>query len=560
MDQPATVLCLAVFLLVLSAGSGHLCVIEPRQRGDFDISKSGSHTCFRHGPPCGGEAASPPARTYLSSTAVTLLWQQNYNHYTVGYPGYMDVAWSDVTDMKTFHLLAVIGDLNEHAQDNQRNYSIPVVMPNVHCSHCVLRFRYNSHKPGEQIFYQCSDIAIKNLTDHTPSKELNPLPVKAPTVPKPAPNPTTMPGSTRLYGFSYSELDPLQCEFVSVDTVTGAVYSVKTFDFGVGSGYRPEIMGTRRNSHAGRGTTPFGRGIGNRRDVKGQRQEQGNRFIMDQMLGYSEESKLMFTMKHGNDSSLDATADTLLIIEAPTGDAMEKAVDPKALMSPIVAMTTNGQGSMLTFNMDMVRDKPGTFTFRVGLLNQDGSYQELFSDPSKTEDLYINYLWATADTQKNIFYVLMGNENAPDTLDARIYTFDLNMKPAKMSYAQLDVDNYTISSIHYYKKTGQLVAISPGLFLDRQVTYTLVTVDPKLGLIKPLWVIAVPDRYQSYYGGDVITLDQQNGVLYHVLRLVDPPNADVIATVALETQKVTVSNPTNLRHLHNLSFLPYISN
>eukprot|EP00058_Branchiostoma_floridae_P011601 XP_002597089.1 hypothetical protein BRAFLDRAFT_105037 [Branchiostoma floridae] len=555
MDLYVTALALVVFLAVLlSTGNGHLCVIEPRQRGDFDISKSGSHTCFRHGPPCGGEPASPPTHTYLSSTAVTLLWQQNYNHYTVGYPGYMDVAWSDVTDMKNFHLLAVIGDLNEHAQDHQRNYSIPVVMPSVHCSHCVLRFRYNSHKPGEQIFYQCADIAIKNLTVKTASQQLNNLPVKSPTIPQPPPNPTTMPGSTRLYGFSYSELDTLQCELVSVDAVTGAVYPVKTFDFGVGSGYRPEMLGFGKNSNMSR------RSVGQRQNFKAQTQAQGNHFIMDQMLGYSEESKLMFTMKHGKSSSLDAVADTLLVIEAATGNAMEKAVDPKALMSPIVAMTTNGLGSMLTFNMDMVRDKPGTFTFRVGLLDQDGSYQELYSDPSKTEDLYINYLCATADTQKNVLYVLMGNENAPDTLDARIYTFDLSVKPAKMSYAQLDVDNYTISSIHFYQKTGKLVAVSPGLFLDRQVTYTLVTVDPKLGLIKPLWVIAVPDRYQSYYGGDVINLDQQNGVLYHVLRLVDPPNADVIATVSMETQRVTFSNPTNLRHLHNLSFLPYISN
>ncbi|XP_078665385.1 uncharacterized protein LOC144907852 [Branchiostoma floridae x Branchiostoma belcheri] len=557
MELTAFVLSLAVCLSVLSTGRGHLCVIEPRQRGDFDISKSGSHTCFRHGPPCGGEPAGNPTRTYLSSTAVTLLWQQNYNHYTVGYPGYMDVAWSDVMDMKNFHLLAVIGDLNEHAQDHQRNYSIPVVMPNVHCTHCVLRFRYNSHKPGETTFYQCADIAIKNMTHQTPTKP-NPNPIHPPTVPNPTPNPTHMPGSARLYGFSYSELDPLQCEFVSVDTVTGVVYPVKTFDFGVGSGYRPEIMGARGNRHTGGGKTlqPFG----GRRSFVGQRQASGNQFIMDQMLGYSEESKMMFTMKHGNSSSLDAVADTLLVIEAPSGNAMEKGVDAKAVTSPIVAMTTNGQGSMLTFNMDMVRDKPGTFTFRVGLLNQDGSYQEMYSDPSKTEDLYINYLWATADTQKNILYVLMGNENAPDTLDARVYTFDLNAKPAKMWYAQLDVDNYTISSIHFYQKTGKLVAMSPGLFLDRQVTYTLVNVDPKLGLIKPLWVVAVPDRYQSYYGGDVINLDQQTGVLYHVLRLTAPSDADVIATVSLDTQSVTFSSPTNLRHLHNLSFLPYVSN
>lgn len=38
-------------------------------------------------------------------------------------------------------------------------------MPNKECEHCVLRARYESHKAGEQTFYQCADITIKKSED-----------------------------------------------------------------------------------------------------------------------------------------------------------------------------------------------------------------------------------------------------------------------------------------------------------------------------------------------------------------------------------------------------------
>lgn len=39
------------------------------------------------------------------------------------------------------------------------------VLPNKECEHCVLRARYESHKAGEQTFYQCADITIKKSED-----------------------------------------------------------------------------------------------------------------------------------------------------------------------------------------------------------------------------------------------------------------------------------------------------------------------------------------------------------------------------------------------------------
>ena len=41
------------------------------------------------------------------------------------------------------------------------------------------------------------------------------------------------------------------------------------------------------------------------------------------------------------------------------------------------------------------------------------------------EDLYINFLWFEKDINTHNAFALMGNENAPDKLNARIYIFDL---------------------------------------------------------------------------------------------------------------------------------------
>lgn len=42
----------------------------------------------------------------------------------------------------------------------QTNLSVPIVMPNIDCAHCVLRVRYMPNKPTESIFHQCADVAF----------------------------------------------------------------------------------------------------------------------------------------------------------------------------------------------------------------------------------------------------------------------------------------------------------------------------------------------------------------------------------------------------------------
>ena len=67
------------------------------------------------------------------------------------------------------------------------------------------------------------------------------------------------------------------------------------------------------------------------------------------------------------------------------------------------------------FVMGKVSYVPGT-----GLV-----YQRLYTSTT-SESLYVNFQWAELDPKSGQFYVLLGNENAPDTLDARIYIYNFN--------------------------------------------------------------------------------------------------------------------------------------
>ena len=53
----------------------------------MNITSRGDRTCFRHGAPCGGEPAGVANATYPVNSPITVHWQQNFNHYTVGNPG-----------------------------------------------------------------------------------------------------------------------------------------------------------------------------------------------------------------------------------------------------------------------------------------------------------------------------------------------------------------------------------------------------------------------------------------------------------------------------------------
>ncbi|XP_052102966.1 uncharacterized protein LOC127736460 [Mytilus californianus] len=236
------------------------------------------------------------------------------------------------------------------------------------------------------------------------------------------------------------------------------------------------------------------------------------------------------------------------------GNVIKRAKIVNNLDFPISAILPFAEDSYYTVTL-ADRVTKGQFQFILGQLTytatQQFSYKPiLWSVP---ESLYVNYQWAEYDSVRNLVYILMGNENSPDRLQARIYTYDLT--EGNVSWVAVDVSDYTYMSMHVHKKTGRLLAVSPGLTYHFNPYWSLIEVDPLTGKSKNLKIIAYGGYFSLYYGGTIFNgIDEETNTLYHVFRLIDT-NADVIVGININTYKMTFSEITNLRHLHNLSYI-----
>lgn len=169
-------------LVLVGFSSAHICSIEPPQRGGFSIGQAGDPSCYRR-VDCSSQPAGPVTRTYTAGSTVTLLVQQNLNHFSAFFGGYIDVALAPSPSNLTFTTLAWRNDFVGHEQVLQTNYSLQVTMPSTPSPHAVLRVRYVSNNPDEidppanvqAIFWQCADVAIVSGAPQQPPAA-SPLP------------------------------------------------------------------------------------------------------------------------------------------------------------------------------------------------------------------------------------------------------------------------------------------------------------------------------------------------------------------------------------------------
>ncbi|XP_072016886.1 uncharacterized protein [Amphiura filiformis] len=515
---------------MVTLSSGHICIIHPHQRGDMDISQPGSPTCAKHQGPCGGMPPETPKVDFVGGSTVFIRFQQNVNHYDIGFPGYMDISIATSDDEKAvFNTQITIGDRYEFAQAHQQNYSVPINIPHIQCDRCVLRLRYITHKPGNAYFYQCADIRINNSTEPKISLSKGRQDKGGPKIKMASElhylnkrNVGNFSSTARLLGFAWNP-ERGGSSLTSIDPFTGLKYGEGGLYFSMGSGYQ---YGT---------PTPDAQSVP---------------YVMDRIACFSREIPYSFMMEHHN-GGLDSPPNKIIWIDLY---AMEIANEYEVQIPdyvPVSSLDLLQSTTFLAFQMEDDPANPGNFTFKFATLTYMGVYQVLYK-ADKPETLYINFLWAVVDLTKQLYYVLIGNENSPFVLKSRIYTFDISKKNVT-HMTELDVSEYTISAIQVYEKTGQLFAMSPGLYGRPYSAWSLVEVNPNNGTINKVFDIVPEGTFEQYYGGTVINLDQKNGILYYVLRVADN-DADVIVSIDVEQGHTAFSNLTNLRNLHNLGF------
>lgn len=117
------------------------------------------------------------------------------------------------------------------------------------CEHCVIRMRYNAHKPGETTFLQCADVKVnlgsnsdKNLKfspDHEESsvdrQKLLPLKraLRLREYHQGLQAEDVADGAMKLYGIAYNPFEPGRSHYISIDTMSGQTEMVNTFKFGI---------------------------------------------------------------------------------------------------------------------------------------------------------------------------------------------------------------------------------------------------------------------------------------------------------------------------------------
>ncbi|XP_062592865.1 uncharacterized protein LOC134254355 [Saccostrea cucullata] len=535
---------ISVVLSLWGTVTSHLCLVTPTQRGEMDIHQSGSSTCFRHGAPCGGENPTQgPYETYTGGQQVFIKWLQNFNHYEIGYPGYMDVSLAPY-NTDDWQVLAFAPDEYVYNQDHQQNYTAFVVLPNKACEHCVLRARYESHKPGEQTFYQCADITIKESPNLSP-KVSEPVTAllqhteyqrafkKYSVITKDAVNDVNY--DVALRGFAYSPFDPNTLLIVNV-TLDGSIHPFGKFDM-------------RVDLHINKNKDKTKDSLITNKLVK--KRTLSPSFILDSLVTVNNWNNLVVMYNAVGD--YDKPTPMLAEFDTHQGTMSSSQIEGFD-GSPINALLSNQDDSYYTFSIEDAGQKG--YNFVVGQLyliknTLPYHFRKLIS--SGPEPLYVNYQWAELDVERQLLFVLMGNENTPDKLLAKLYTYDINKKNLS-SIVDLEVSMYAYMNFHYYRKTGMLYAVSPGMFYTLGYPfYSLIEINPATGKITRSFRFADWGYFRGYFGGAVFGgLDQDTGILYHVMTMQDT-NSEVIASIDVNSGKVTYSQMTNLKHVHNLA-------
>jgi len=112
-----------------------------------------------------------PQYSYEAGSDVSILFQQNLNHWNQDNPGYLDVSISynpSSDNPHDFVVLEKIIDWPAHDQVTQTNFSRVITLPPTASDHAVLRYRYVSNNVGEiypknntqAVFWNCVDIKI----------------------------------------------------------------------------------------------------------------------------------------------------------------------------------------------------------------------------------------------------------------------------------------------------------------------------------------------------------------------------------------------------------------
>jgi hypothetical protein len=157
--------------LFAASAFAHVCVMNPPQRGGFNVAGPGDNSCYERQPLCVDRAVG--LRTNVQSGGqLEVQFQQNLNHYWQDEPGVFQVEL--LAGPLGVVELDIFDDFPAHEMVTQTNYTRVYSIPAVkQVTNATLQVKYVSNNPGEvdpptnkrAVFYQCSDIVLLPVAD-----------------------------------------------------------------------------------------------------------------------------------------------------------------------------------------------------------------------------------------------------------------------------------------------------------------------------------------------------------------------------------------------------------
>lgn len=441
-------------------------------------------------------------------------FQQNLNHYEVGFPGYIDVSYSrnlNPTNESEFINLYTLSDPNYLLQSKQTNISLYVSVPNIDCAHCILRTRYVPHKPGEATFYQCADVAFKkHQADAAQPKLSAGLPAVLAQIPL-----------DKEPNMSHPHL-----QFLVHDWFNNNAANLFLFDTVTGYMSRQEFypLGIRRRSIP------------------------ASSYFLDQIFAYDSVLNMSYYMVH--ETGDWETVPAMLVTIAAGNMHLRPLSVPTAPINGLVLQSSN---RLIALMITELSAQPGFYQLVIAAVDPtSGSVKEL--QRTAADDTFINLQWMDIDPQKKLLYVLMGDENSLYALATTLFVFDID--GATYTTVKPNVSHFTFSAFHV-QASGEIFALSPGLHKPGQSppasTWSLVSLNASTGAVAPIFEISPPGLFYPHYSQGVFNCP--DGVIFARLDFQDDDGISAAVTVNIANRTVHFSQETYLDWAFNLAYV-----
>jgi hypothetical protein len=160
----------AALVLASLAGlaHGHICVLDPPQRGNLSVVTPGDPSCYRRTVGAvTGLPASPTPKYYVSGQTAAIRFQQNLNHFNMSTPGRIDLYFEGAGIGRV--ALATVGDWPAHDMVMQTNYTVEITVPQVSAATPALLWAvYTSYNNKEidpsantdAVFFNAADVVL----------------------------------------------------------------------------------------------------------------------------------------------------------------------------------------------------------------------------------------------------------------------------------------------------------------------------------------------------------------------------------------------------------------